>query len=57
MLCFMFKIDQDFMILFGEEVSGRFLAKLPPTSKGKKSSKISASDAAGRLVKFMKVCC
>lgn len=30
---------------------------LPPTFKGKKSSKISALDAAGRLVKFMKVCC
>lgn len=29
MLCFMFKIDQDFVMLFGEEVSGRFLAKWP----------------------------
>ncbi|KAF3837848.1 hypothetical protein F7725_009616 [Dissostichus mawsoni] len=30
---------------------------LPPTSKGKKSRvKISAKDAAGRLVKFLRVC-
>jgi len=29
---------------------------LPPTSKGKKYSKISAMDAAVRLVKFLKVC-
>jgi len=29
---------------------------LPPTTKGKKYSKISASDAAGRLMKFMRVC-
>ncbi|XP_074523915.1 uncharacterized protein LOC141788757 [Halichoeres trimaculatus] len=99
-------IDQDFAMLFGEEVSGRFLAKwptffkprviadcknlpqsahvdellrdarlesddgvwdhevaaillllylLPPTTKGKKSTKVSASDAADRLMKFMKV--
>ncbi|XP_034080226.1 uncharacterized protein LOC117551430 [Gymnodraco acuticeps] len=100
-------IEQDFTMLFGEEVSGKFLAKwptffkpriiadcknlpgslhvdelilsaqqesddgvwdcevaaillllhlLPPTSKGKKSRvKISAKDAAGRLVKFLRV--
>nr|XP_024654807.1 uncharacterized protein LOC101480956 [Maylandia zebra] len=99
-------IDQDFTMLFGEEVSGKFLAKwptffkpriikdcknlsqstelddllvsaqgdsdegvwdcelaaillllhlLPPTSKGRKSSKISTSDAAHHLMKFMKV--
>jgi hypothetical protein len=29
---------------------------LPPTSKGKKSAKISATDATVRLVKFLKVC-
>ncbi|KAJ8333747.1 hypothetical protein SKAU_G00410660 [Synaphobranchus kaupii] len=28
---------------------------LPPTCKGKKTGKMSASDAAGRLIKFMKV--
>ncbi|KAF1388898.1 hypothetical protein PFLUV_G00067660 [Perca fluviatilis] len=95
-------IDQDFTMLFGEEVSGKFLAKwptffklriiaecknlplsvhldelllsdqqesddgvwdcevaaiflllylLPPTSKGKKSAKISAKEAADRLMK------
>jgi len=27
--CFVFKIDQDFTMLFGEEVSGKFLAKWP----------------------------
>nr|XP_033963161.1 uncharacterized protein LOC117464696 [Pseudochaenichthys georgianus] len=100
-------IEQDFTMLFGKEVSGKFLAKwptffkpriiadcknlpgslhvdelllsaqqesddgvwdcevaaillllhlLPPTSKGKKSPvKISAKDAAGRLVKFLRV--
>nr|XP_046232298.1 uncharacterized protein LOC124052281 isoform X2 [Scatophagus argus] len=99
-------IDQDFTMLFGEEVSGKFLARwptffkpriisdcknlpesahvselllsaqqesedcvwdsevaaillllhlLPPTSKGRKASKISTSDAADRLVKFIKV--
>ncbi|KAJ4939810.1 hypothetical protein JOQ06_029246 [Pogonophryne albipinna] len=100
-------IEQDFTMLFGEEVSGKFLAKwptffkpriiadcknhprslhvdelllsaqqesddgvwdcevaaillllhlLPPTSKDKKSRvKISAKDAAGRLVKFLRV--
>ncbi|XP_071325218.1 uncharacterized protein [Trachinotus anak] len=98
-------IDQDFTMLFGEEVSGKFLAKwptffkpriitecqklpqsaqvdellplswlaylkklpflwnlifipyhlLPPTSRGRKSSKVSTSDAADRLKKFMKV--
>ncbi|KAJ8369410.1 hypothetical protein SKAU_G00094380 [Synaphobranchus kaupii] len=100
-------IDQDFTRLFGEEVSGKFLAKwptffkprviadccknltpsphvdelllsaqqesddgewdcemsaillllhlLPPTCKGKKTGKMSASDAAGHLIKFMKV--
>ncbi|XP_062309209.1 uncharacterized protein LOC134038860 isoform X1 [Osmerus eperlanus] len=99
-------IDQDFNMLFGDEVTGKFLAKwptffkpriiaecknlpqsvhvddlllsaqqesddgvwdcevaaiclllhlLPPTSKGKKSAKISATDAAVRLVKFLKV--
>lgn len=29
MLSFVFKIDQDFTMLFGEEVSGKFLAKWP----------------------------
>lgn len=29
LLCFVFKIDQDFTMLFGEEVSGKFLAKWP----------------------------
>ncbi|XP_037387943.1 uncharacterized protein LOC119263450 isoform X2 [Pygocentrus nattereri] len=98
-------VAQDFTLLFGEEVSGRFLAKwptifkpkiiadcktipsnshvddllalafqesdhgwhsdlacillllhlLPPTSKGKKMGKISASEAEDRLVKFMRV--
>ncbi|KAL6481028.1 hypothetical protein MHYP_G00091080 [Metynnis hypsauchen] len=98
-------VAQDFTPLFGEEVSGRFLAKwpiifkpkiiadcktipsnshvddllalalqesdhgwhsdlacillllhlLPPTSKGKKMGKISASEAEDRLVKFMRV--
>ncbi|KAK7910208.1 hypothetical protein WMY93_014892 [Mugilogobius chulae] len=98
-------IDQDFIMLFGEEVSGKFLSKwptffkqrvvaecknlpanthvselllsvqdtddgawdseiaalllllhlLPPTCKGRKTSKISTSDAANLLVKFVKV--
>ncbi|KAL7830727.1 hypothetical protein SRHO_G00318540 [Serrasalmus rhombeus] len=93
-------VAQDFTLLFGEEVSGRFLAifkpkiiadcktipsnshvddllalalqesdhgwhidlacilllfhLLPPTSKGKKMGKISASEAEDRLVKFMR---
>lgn len=29
MLSYVFKIDQDFTVLFGEEVSGKFLAKWP----------------------------
>ncbi|KAI9525255.1 hypothetical protein NQZ68_009935 [Dissostichus eleginoides] len=58
-------IEQDFTMLFGEEVSVwdcevaailLLLHLLPPTSKGKKSRvKISAKDAAGRLVKFLRV--
>ncbi|XP_063043022.1 uncharacterized protein LOC134437461 [Engraulis encrasicolus] len=105
-------IDQDFSMIFGEEVSGKFLSKwptvfkprviadccknltpsplvdelllsaqqesddcvwhseewdsemaaillllhlLPPTVKGKKSGKMSASEATRRLIKFMKV--
>ncbi|KAK7899561.1 hypothetical protein WMY93_020414 [Mugilogobius chulae] len=98
-------IDQDFIMLFGEEVSGKFLSKwptffkprvvaecknlpanahvselllsvqdsddgawdseiaalllllhlLPPTCKGRKTSKISTSDAVNLLVKFVKV--
>ncbi|XP_069388057.1 uncharacterized protein [Paralichthys olivaceus] len=105
-------IDQDFTMIFGEEVSGKFLSKwptffkprvitdccknltpsphvdelllsaqqesddgvwhseewdsemaaillllhlLPPTVKGKKAGKMSASEAARRLIKFMKV--
>ncbi|CAL8263883.1 unnamed protein product [Merluccius merluccius] len=39
------------------EVAAIFLLLhlLPPTSKGKNSAKISTTDAAGRLVKFLKV--
>ncbi|KAJ4940037.1 hypothetical protein JOQ06_029468, partial [Pogonophryne albipinna] len=56
-------IEQDFTMVFGEEVSVwdcevaailLLLHLLPPTSKGKMSRvKISAKDAAGRLVKFL----
>ncbi|KAK7893154.1 hypothetical protein WMY93_022306 [Mugilogobius chulae] len=57
-------IDQDFIMLFGEEVSAwdsemaallLLLHLLPPTCKGRKTSKISTSDAVNLLVKFVKV--
>ncbi|XP_050990265.1 uncharacterized protein LOC127180332 [Labeo rohita] len=57
-------IDQDFTMLFGEDISRwdsdvaailLLLHLLPPTVKGRKTGKISATEAADHVVKFMKV--